>query len=298
MPLIAFFVVWGVSWLVILSETFGTLPGAPPTPVSTLVGQLVTGALVLLLVWLSRGAPTPTAVAPPAGLRRETLGLIGYLAMVVLGGHWLGLGTHLASVGLHDATRLAWSHQTPASVVAWAAYYGFLGVVAPLIWAYRRGDRAAALLLAFRQPRVWVPYCALSAVVTIVGTAGPGFYETGWRAHLVTIAVFGFGTFLPVMVMIQCLIAPRLVAIFGSLSAGLVGAGLVYGAYHLGEYYLTWTTPRHAVLSACWSYQFAYFGVLKAITTLRTANAWIHVFNTHVPHLTEAEAVGQVFDLG
>lgn len=298
MPLIVFFLLWGVTWGVILSGVVGILPGAPPSPVGTLTGQLVTGALVLAMVWLSRGTSVPVPDAPRAAVRRDTWGLLGYLALVVLGGWALGLPTHLASVGLHDATRHEWAQQTPTSVVAWATYYGALGVVGPLAWAYRRGDRAATLLLRFRRPAVWVPYCLIGAALTIVGTAGTGFYHAGWRAHAITVVVFSFGTFLPVMVLIQALIAPRLVALSRSWSLGVVAAGLVYGAYHLGEFYLTWSTPSHAILSICWAYQFAYFGVLKAVTTLRTGNAWIHIFNTHVPHLTEAEAVGQVFDLG
>ncbi len=61
---------------------------------------------------------------------------------------------------------------------------------------------------------------------------------------------------------------------------------------------LTWTTPAYAALSFCWVFQFAHFGVRKSITSIQTGNAWIHIINTHVPHLTEAEAVGQVLGLG
>jgi hypothetical protein len=38
---------------------------------------------------------------------------------------------------------------------------------------------------------------------------------------------------------------------------------------HSGEFFLAWT-PEDALLSRCWAYQFAYFGVLNAITTLPT----------------------------
>ncbi len=43
--------------------------------------------------------------------------------------------------------------------------------------------------------------------------------------------------------------------------------------------------------------QFSFYGVLKALTTLRTRSAWIHIFNTHMPHLAEAPALAEVFGL-
>jgi hypothetical protein len=34
---------------------------------------------------------------------------------------------------------------------------------------------------------------------------------------------------------------------------------------------------------------------MNALTTLRTRSAWIHIFNTHMPHLAEAPALAEVF---
>ena len=76
--------------------------------------------------------------------------------------------------------------------------------------------------------------------------------------------------------------------------SGAVLAGLVYGVYHSGEFYFAWRSPAEAAVSLAWMLQFAYFGVLKAITTLRTGSAWIHIFNTHMPHLAEAPEVMRV----
>jgi hypothetical protein len=43
--------------------------------------------------------------------------------------------------------------------------------------------------------------------------------------------------------------------------------------------------------------QVAFWGLVKAITTLRTGNAWMHIATTHTIHLAEAPAVAQTFSI-
>lgn len=295
--MVSFFTVWVVTWLVILTR-LDALPGAPPQPLQFLGGEIVTGLAVVALLWLARREPVPVQEGPVRTARLELAVLLCYLAAVVGLGHWWGLRTHVASVGLHAATAHEWQQQTPLSLVAWAAYYGVFGVLLPLgVMARRRLGSTSNLLLRWRRPHVWVPYAGVTAIVGVVGTADASFYGLPASAYLIAALLFTAGTFLPVMVLTQSLIAPRCALVAGSWPFGAVLAGLVYGAYHSGEFFLAWTTPQDALLSCCWVYQFAYFGVLKAITTLRTGNAWLHIFNSHAPHLGEAAAVADVFGM-
>ena len=301
LPLVLFLAAWAASWWVLLRAGEAPLHGAPPDPARFLTGELIAAALVLLLWPLTRGLPGGAELARPSVRRpaAEALGLVGYLLLVVGVGQALGLRTHLASVGLHAATHEVYQQHTAATVLAWCAWYGILGAAVPYAWfRFARGASHRELLLGFPRPLRLVPYALVTAAMGISAFAGPDFFRLPVGAHLLAVAVFAVGTFLPVMLLTQSLIVPRLALATGSTATAAVLGGLVYGLYHAGEFFMSWTTPQAALLSACWTFQFAFFGFLKALTTLRTGSAWVHIFNTHAPHLAEAPAVARVFGLG
>ncbi len=301
LPLVLFLAAWAASWWVLLGARAAPLDGAPPGPARFLAGELITAALVALLWPLTRGLPGGAELARP-GVRRpaaEALGLVGYLVLVIAVGQGLGLRTHLASVGLHAATRAVYDRHTAGTVLAWCAWYGIFGALLPFLWfRFVRKVPARALLLGFPRPLRLVPYALVTAAMGISAFAGPDYLRLPPVAHLLAVAVFAAGTFLPVLMLIQSLIVPRLALAAGSTATAAVLGGLVYGLYHAGEFFMSWTTPGAVLLSACWILQFAFFGFLKALTTLRTGSAWLHVFNTHAPHLAEAPAVARLFGLG
>jgi hypothetical protein len=298
--LILFLAAWAASWWVLLATRSAPLHGAPPDAARFLSGELIGFGLVGVLWLLTRGLPGGAELARP-GVRRagaEALALIAYLLVLVGVGQALGLRTHLASVGLHAATHEVYHAHTAGSVVAWCAYYGVFGALLPLAYfRFGRGVSWRAMLLGFPRPSRLVPFALITAAMGIAAFAGRDYLELSIVGHLVAALVFTAGTFLPVMVLTQCLIVPRLALATGSTATAAVLGGLVYGLYHAGEFFMTWTTADAALLSACWTFQFAFFGFLKALTTLRSGSAWVHIFSTHAPHLAESPAVATVFGI-
>lgn len=289
--LISFSLLWVLSWGVILSDAGLSLPHAPPDRLRFLFGEVFTGTTVLVLIAMTRKRP-PVDHRSDLGVRNagaEAIGVLLYLGLVIALGARLGLHTHVASVGLTPGTLHAWSQQTSASLWLWAGYFSIAGVVVPLLFfVFVRRYSLRSLLLGFPEPKKWIPYAVITAVLSASAFVKPDFFQLPLRGHAVALLLFSLGTFLPVMVLTQCLLAPRLAILAKSWVSGAVLAGLVYGFYHSGEFYFAWSTSTQAMVSAAWMLQFAYFGVLKAVTTLRTGSAWLHIFNTHMPHLAEA----------
>ena len=295
--LIGFSLLWVLSWVVILGDAGQALPQAPPDRLRFLFGEVFTGAIVLVLIAMTRKRP-PVDHRNDLGVRNagaEVLGLLVYLGLVIAVGASLGLRAHVASVGLTPGTLHAWSQQTPHSLLLWAGYFFAAGVVIPLLFfVLVRRYSWRSLLLGFPEPKKWIPYAAITAVLSASAFVRPDFFQLPLRGHALALLVFSLGTFLPVMILTQSLIAPRLAILAKSWVSGSVLAGLVYGFYHCTEFYFAWSTLTQAAVSLAWMLQFAYFGVLKAVTTLRTGSAWIHIFNTHMPHLAEAPEVVRV----
>jgi hypothetical protein len=152
-----------------------------------------------------------------------------------------------------------------------------------------------SLLLSFPEPQKWVPYSLIAALISLGGFVGRAYFKLPLWGHLLTFVLFSLGTFIPVMILIQSLLAPRLAILARSWIGGAVLAGAAYGLYHSREFYLEWGSLSQVTVSLAWIMQLAFFGVLKAVSTLRTGNAWIHIFNTHLPHLTEAPEVLRIF---
>ena len=271
-----FLLVWGASWVVLFRAN--ALGGAPERA-RFLGGEVVTALIVLVGVFLARRIP-PIAME----LRRPRAELavaLAYLVAMLLGARALGLRTHIAAVGLNHATEHVWHQQTPRSVILWAAYFFLAGVVIPLIiWRPKN-------LLRFPRGGRWIVYCLIAGAISLGGFVSPRFFALPIEAHALAIVLFSLGTFLPVMVLIQAVIVPRLALVTRSTLIAAVLGGLVYGVYHSGEFFMEWTRGTW-LLSAAWLMQFAFFGLLKALTTLHTGSAWIHIFSTHLPHLAEA----------
>lgn len=291
---VLFFLVWCASWVVLFRSD--ALGGAPER-IRFLGGEIVTAVVVGAGLLLARRIRPVDAASLP--IRQPSLELaiaLGYLVAMLAGARALGLRTHIAAVGLNHATEHVWHQQTPRSVILWAAYFFVAGVVVPLIVLRWRGYDSATNLLKFPRGGRWIVYCLIAGAISIGGFVSPRYLSLPIEAHALAIVIFSLGTFLPVMVLIQAVIVPRLALVTRSTLTAAILGGLVYGVYHSGEFFMDWTRDTW-LLSAAWLMQFAFFGVLKALTTLHTRSAWIHIFSTHLPHLAEAPALADVFGM-
>jgi hypothetical protein len=115
---------------------------------------------------------------------------------------------------------------------------------------------------------------------------------TGYAAALL---LFAAGTFLPVMVLFESLLAPRFAILARSAVTGAVASGVAYALYHPFEFYLHWGSPAQITVSLAWMAQIGFYGVVKGFSTLWSGSAWVHIFTTHTVHLTEVGEVVRVF---
>lgn len=166
-----------------------------------------------------------------------------------------------------------------------------------LFFRYRLGYDAASMLLRFPRPTVWGPYFVIIGILGFVFVVTPEFTQVPLSGHAATFALFTLGSFIPIMITTQSLLTPRLAVLTRSWVTGAVLSALAYAALNITEAFLAWGSAEEVRLSLAWFMMVAYWGLVKAVTTLRTGNAWLHIATTHTIHLAEAPAVATTFNL-
>lgn len=297
---------WALAVAHILLSDRSVLPLSDQEPTgyfSGIVGATIT--MVVLFRLMKGTAPvgpdpaTGRIVGPVArDPRRETAGLLAWMALVVAVGSLFDIRTHLAFVGLSEGAQQIWDGETARSTLVWAGW-NFVGLaVAPfLFFRYRLGYRAGDMLLRFPRPAVFAPYFVVVGTLGFVFALTPEFGDVPLAGHLLTLLLFTVGSFLPIMIVTQSLLTPRLAQLAGSWVTGAVLSALVYATLNVTEAILAFGTTAQVLLSLAWFMQVAFWGLVKSVTTLRTGNAWMHIATTHTIHLAEAPAVASTFSL-
>jgi hypothetical protein len=278
--------------------------------VSTNVGLLGVFGLMALTCLLTRHRvrPDPAAgVGDLATARRETVLLLAYGALGLAVGFglarlfgWHPFALHLAGsiFGTHD-------HVAPAEAIAWASYNLVVYAVVPLVY-FRRRYSAEQLNLVSRDPRN--DACVIAVVLLVesaiqfatLSTAIGGFTAGQYLVGLpVTFVLYLAGAVLPAMVFIYCILVPRFLALTGSTATTVVLGGVTYTLLHLWDAWTVFTSPGDSLLSIIFLF-FTYFGpgMVKTLLTVRTGNAWTHVWAYHAvaPHvLIDAPHVVEIF---
>lgn len=298
------FLGFGAAWLIsiayVLTTDRSVLPLSEQEPWWYVAGEIWAIVTVAALFRLSRGTPPvdhrwgPTFHRPGA----ETIGLLIWTVLVLVVGYQFDIRTHIAFVGLGDEAQAIWDQQDITSTLVWCAFNFFaLAVVPYVVFRYALGYSRASMLLTFPRPRVWVPFFVLVGVSSYLPVVTEGYFTTPVVAHLLTLVLFTLGSFLPIMILTQSLLAPRLALLTRSWVAGAVLSGLVYAGLNITDAFLAWESPAQAALSLAWAVQVAFWGVVKGVTTLRSGSAWLHIATTHTIHLSEAPAVATTFGL-
>src|SRR6202047_4299067 len=258
-------------------------------------GPLVALIFVGVTYLMTRRRSVDIAARAPerAMAMRESVGLLIYGAAVLMGGRLVGrlAGTH--GIGLHLTGSMFGSNDSVAAgeVFVWALY-NFLFYAALPYWFFRhRGYSREALCLKSSNPR--------NDALVILVVLGLGLLldlpRSGiWRlsSHLggVIALVFSLlGTGLPIMIFLTSILVPRYYKITGSTAATMVLSGFTYASLHLTEYWTRYDTPAHGALSVIFIvFLFGGPGMVKAYLTLRTGNAWVHLWGYHIiwPHVT------------
>jgi hypothetical protein len=277
------------------------MAGGPPPPLPHVIGSTIELALLVLMMGvvqvIARRRPFPDMAArsPERGMAaREVVWLWVYGAAVIGFGQWLGLRLFGEGIGLHlngsltGGTRV----QSPAEVMTWVAYNGVLLAGIPYVVFRWRGYSREQLNLRSAN---WRNDALIVLVVLLVGCGlemrGPNIFQLTRHQQVVggalSFVVHLFGTDLPVMIFIYAILVPRYCRLFSSAVAYLLGAAS-YPAMHVFESWTSYGTPMHGLLSVLVVFlTFFPAGLMKSFLTMRTGNAWVHLWAFHAitPHV-------------
>jgi hypothetical protein len=260
---------------------------------------LVFFLFLAVIYWLTRRRALPDMAgrAPDrAKTVRETLLMWLYGAAVLGAGQLIGLKVFGQGIGLHpNGSLFGVTHmQTPTEIWFWALYNFLLYAVVPYLVFRARGYSREALNLKSANPR---NDTLVIVVVLILETA----LEWGLRGvptltghQLMMGAALSFvvhllGTGLPIMIFIYAILMPRYSRLTGSATTTVLLGAVSYAALHVTEYWTIYDSWSHAVLSIIFALlTFFWPGLIKSFLTLRTGNAWVHLWGYHAiaPHVT------------
>jgi hypothetical protein len=244
-----------------------------------LAGEVINGwanvgvALILIgvtyLVTKSRDAPDMAARAPERSAAfAETAGLVGYGVLVQFGGLLLGRAVGEHGISLHMP-------------YLFFRQRGYSNEQLNLRSSNRANDALLILVIL-----------VLESIIELSLVSGAIF---GLDANQLLVGIplafllNLFGTALPIMVFIYCILLPRFLKLTGSVAATTILGGIAYAVIHFFESWTAYDTVANGTLSVIFL-MFQYFGpgMIKSFLTLRTGNAWVHVWAYHAiaPHVT------------
>lgn len=251
--------------------------------------------LVVHLLTRRRTVPDIAARVPSRAIAaRETALTIGYGMLAMLGGYLLGRSLGFHAIGFHLDGMVVRTGQpvVPAEAIMWALYNLAAYVVLPLAYFRRRytgeqlnlrsADRRADLLLVL-VVLVIESAVQLSLHHQILDLSGRQVLLGAPLTFLLSFA----GTVLPTMVFIACILVPRYLRLTGSVPAAVILGGVSYALLHVLDGWTSFHSPADALLSVLFVLLFyAGPGMFKSYITIRSANAWTHVWAYHAiaPH--------------
>ena len=221
---------------------------------------------------------------------------IPYGATVLILGQIIGRLVWGEGIGLHlyGSVFGATSDTTPGAVIGWTVYNFVAYAVIPYVVFRMRayGHEGLSLKSSNVKNDALLILMVLAIGVGLDLAATDIFDLTGRQALAglpLAFAIHLFGTALPVMVFLYCILLPRYLKLSGSVPATVILGGLTYAALHIFEYWTVYDTVNNSILSVLFVFlQFTVPGMVKSFLTLRTGNAWVHVWAYHAisPHLT------------
>jgi hypothetical protein len=278
----------------------------PETVPEAVIGGQITLVLPLLLVLVTLAITRRRPRIDLAGRApertvalRETLALVAYGLLVSLGGLLIGelAGEHAYSLhlpgtiyGLHDETL------NPGWVAGWAVYNLVAFAVVPYVVFRRRGYTHTQLNLRSSDRRgdaVLILVILLIESAAELGGVSTAIFGLSARELLIGVplafAVNFLGTVLPIMIFIYAILLPRFARLTGSPATTAILGGVAYAVIHLFESWAVYSAADLALLSVVLLFlQYLGPGIIKAVLTQRTGNAWVHVWAYHAiaPHVT------------
>jgi hypothetical protein len=278
------------------------IPGVNAAPpMNTVIRSSVNLIILLLLMGLvaliarRRAVPDLAGRAPERRLAlRETIWMWVYGAIVLLAGQAAGRHFFGEGIGLHlngslfGATRV----QSPAELYAWAAYNGvFLALIPYVAFRMRGYSREALNLRSANWKNDTLIIFVLMGTGLLFELMGPNMFQLTRHQQMVGgLLTFGLhlaGTDLPIMIFIYAILLPRYARLASPATAYLLGAAS-YPLTHVFEYWTRYDSVTHGAISVIFVF-LTFFppGLVKSYLTMRTGNAWVHMWGFHAisPHV-------------
>lgn len=292
----------------------------PNAAARTPLGRIVDANLVLVEVllltaltyWITRKRAKPdlAARAPRRSLAaRETLFLLLYAAGALALGFFLARLAGWHPFGLHLAGSIYGTHEhvSPAEAISWAAFNLIVYAVIPLVYFRRRYSAEALNLRSGIRRADALLISVILGVESLVQIAAlePEIFDLSARQLLIgvplTFTLYLAGAVLPAMVFIYAILVPRFLRLTGSTAATVILGGLTYTALHVWDAWTIFNSPSNAALSVVFLLlTYLAPGMFKTVLTVRTGNAWVHVWAYHAfaPHtLADTPHLVHVFHL-
>ncbi|MFY9805353.1 MAG: hypothetical protein WA211_17715 [Candidatus Acidiferrales bacterium] len=300
-----------VLWIAISVGTVALCHGTMPLPIGPRPGDplatVISSSIALvflvleigLVALITRRRPIPDLAsrAPERGVAlRETACLWIYGGAVLVAGRIIGLHFFGAGIAMHlngslvGATRV----QSPREVYTWAAYNGIFFALAPYVVFRLRGYSHEQMNLksANLKSDVIVIFVVMAIGCFMDLALGGNFLRLTHHQQVVggalSFVLHLCGTDMPVMIFIYAILLPRYAKLTAPVTAYLLGAAS-YPAIHVFESWTRYDTPAHAALSVMVVFLIFFPpGVMKSFLTMRTGNAWVHMWGFHAvsPHVT------------
>jgi hypothetical protein len=312
---------WVAAQIVVLALAGGQLPFHRPSLHGASFGMQVlspdVAMLEALLVIALAFALTRRRVIPDVGARaperalarRETIGAVLYGIAGLAGGFVLGRALGYHPISFHLTGTLYGTDEVvkPAEVAVWAGYNFLVFAAAPFVY-FRRRYTATQLNLRSSDRRndllVIVVILVVEAVADYFGLDSQLFTLSARQLAIgvpLAFAVYFIGTVLPTMIFIQCVLIPRFKRLTGSTATTVILGGITYTVLHCFDGWLAFDSFRVAVLSIIFLFlQYLGPGMIKAVLTLRTGNAWVHVWAYHAitPHVVgDTPTIVKIFNV-
>ena len=311
---------WVVCIVAIFPLSDGTLPFNRPILAQIpfrgqVLVQILQPVLPFILMGVTyfltrrRSIPDMASRAPAHAVAlRETLLLWVYAAFVLGMGQIIGRRFFGEGIGLHlngslfGPTRI----QTPQEVWFWAGHNFLLYAVVPYLTFRARGYSREALNLKSDNLRNdTLVILVILALESAAELAASGIFKLTSHQLLagtaLSFAVHLLGTGLPVMIFIYSILLPRYLKLTGSVATTVLLGALSYAALHVFEYWTVYDSVSHSVLSMIFVVlTFMGPGMIKSYLTLRTGNAWVHLWGYHAiaPHVTtDTPVVVRIFGI-
>ena len=264
--------------------------------------------LIVVSVFLTRKRPAPDIAARAPERRRaarEVTALVIYAVIAQIGGYIVGKVTGGHPISFHLAGTL-YGHEdvTPREAYIWSGYNFVVYAVLPYLY-FRRRYSATVLNPKSSNRRndllVIVVIMVLESINELAALSDAILHLTPGQLLIgapLTFVLYFLGSVLPTMIFVYSILLPRYLKLTGSVPATVILGGLTYASLHFFEAWTTFSSVAGAVVSVL-LLLLQYFapGMLKSVLTLRTGNAWVHVWGYHAlaphtlidtPHIVEA----------